>query len=85
MDYLKCLGPSAFNCKVDISRAFCNIRIDPGDLDLLGLSMDLIIWTILWCSVSGMDLFLSEMFQCYSKKKIWFPNLLNYLDDLIYI
>ena len=31
------LGPSAEIFKVDISRAFRHIRIDPGDIDLLGL------------------------------------------------
>ena len=31
------LGPAAENFKVDISRAFRHIRIDPGDIDLLGL------------------------------------------------
>ena len=34
---LKRLGPGALTYKVDISRAFRHIRIDPGDLDLLGL------------------------------------------------
>ena len=34
---LKRLGPGALIYKVDISRAFRHIRIDPGDLDLLGL------------------------------------------------
>ena len=31
------IGPSAHIFKVDISRAFRHIRIDPGDIDLLGL------------------------------------------------
>ena len=31
------LGPSACIFQVDISRAFRHIRIDPGDIDLLGL------------------------------------------------
>ena len=31
------LGPAAAIIKVDISRAFRHIRIDPGDIDLLGL------------------------------------------------
>ena len=37
VDNLKRLGPGALIYKVDISRAFRHIRIDPGDLDLLGL------------------------------------------------
>ena len=34
---LNAIGPSAKIFKVDISRAFRHIRIDPGDIDLLGL------------------------------------------------
>ena len=34
---LNAIGPSANIFKVDISRAFHHIRIDPGDIDLLGL------------------------------------------------
>ena len=35
---LNSLGPSAMLYKVDIRRAFRHIRVDPGDIDLLGLS-----------------------------------------------
>ena len=34
---LKVLGPGAMLFKLDISRAFRHIRIDPGDIDLLGI------------------------------------------------
>ena len=34
---LKNLGPSARIFKVDISRAFRQLKVDPGDIDLLGL------------------------------------------------
>ena len=37
VDRLKKLGPGALLYKVDISRAFHHLKIDPGDLDLLGL------------------------------------------------
>ena len=37
VDRLKNLGPGALLYKVDISRAFRHLNIDPGDLDLLGL------------------------------------------------
>ena len=37
VDHLKRLGPGALMYEVNISRAFRHIRIDPGDLDLLGL------------------------------------------------
>ena len=31
------LGPQALIYKIDISRTFCHLRIDPGDLELLGI------------------------------------------------
>ena len=34
---LKELGPGAMLFKIDISRAFRHIRIDPKDIDLLGI------------------------------------------------
>ena len=34
---LNALGPAAKNFKIDSSRAFRHVRIDPGDIDLLGL------------------------------------------------
>ena len=37
---LKSMGSNAQIYKIDISRAFRHIRIDPGDLDLLGLKHD---------------------------------------------
>ena len=40
VESLKQLGPTALLYKIDISRAFRHIRIDPGDLDLLGLRHD---------------------------------------------
>ena len=40
VDRLKKLGSGALLYKVDISRAFRHLKIDPGDLDLLGLKHD---------------------------------------------
>ena len=34
---VKQLGPGSLLYKVDISRSFCHLLIDPGDIDLLGL------------------------------------------------
>ena len=34
------LGPAAKLYKVDISRAFCHLRVDPADIDLLGFQVD---------------------------------------------
>ena len=37
IEELNTIGPGAKIFKVDISRAFRHLRIDPGDIDLLGL------------------------------------------------
>ena len=37
IEKLKLLGPGSLLYKVDISRAFRHLRIDPGDIDLLGI------------------------------------------------
>ena len=37
MDALVKLGPAALIYKIDISRAFRQIKIDPRDIDLLGI------------------------------------------------
>ena len=36
VEKIKQTGPGALFYKVDVSRAFGHIRIDPGDIDLLG-------------------------------------------------
>ena len=40
------LGPAPLIYKVDISRAFRQIKIDPRDIDLLGLNYEYIV--IIW-------------------------------------
>ena len=85
---LKKFGPGALIYKVDISRAFRHLRIDPGDLDLLGLKHDsyYLDGSLAFGFRHG-----SFFFQKYSDairfimKKFGFPNLLNYIDDLVYI
>ena len=34
------LGPGSLMFKIDISRAFRQLKVDPGDIDLLGLKQD---------------------------------------------
>ena len=34
------LGPGSLLCKVDIIRAFRQLKVDPGDITLLGLKLD---------------------------------------------
>ena len=48
---LNCLGENARLFKIDISRAFRNVRIDPGDAIHLGISWGVnIIWIKIWLS-----------------------------------
>ena len=85
---LKKLGPGALIYKVDISRAFRHLRIDPGDLDLLGLKHDsyYLDGSLAFGFRHG-----SFFFQKCSDAirfiitKFGYPNLLNYIDDLVYI
>ena len=37
-DRIKHLGPNALIYKVDLKRAFRNLKVDPGDFDMLGLT-----------------------------------------------
>ena len=85
---LRNLGPSAQMFKIEISRAFRHIKVDPGDIDLLGLKF-------------GNQYFLdrslafgfrhgSQIFQhCtdaihYIMAEHGYPLLFNYIDNLIY-
>ena len=82
------LGPSAEIFKVDISRAFRHIRIDPGDIDLLGLqhrgklNLDLSLpfgyrlGAFFFSKISGAVRFIMN--------KNGHNALLNYIDDFIY-
>ena len=82
-------GPAARIFKVDISRAFRHIRIDPGDIDLLGL----IHRDQLYLDLSlpfgyrlGAFFFqkISDAIRYIMQQK-GYPYLQNYIDDLIYI
>ena len=86
--YLKHLGPGALIYKVDISRAFRHITIDPRDLDLLGLKHGsyYLDGSLAFGFRHGSFYFqkCSDAIR-YIMKKFGYPNLLNYIDDLIYI
>ena len=86
-DALVQLGPGAMLYKVDISRAFRHLRIDPGDIDLLGVKhkhffLDV---TLPFRFRHG-----STFFTCCSDairhimRQHGFPGLWTYIDDLIY-
>ena len=85
---LRNLGPSAQIYKIDISGAFRQIKIDPGDIDLLGIKFQ--DQYFLDRSVAFRFRHGSLIFQrCtdairYIMAQHGFPLLYNYIDDLIY-
>ena len=88
VDRLKKLGPGALLYKVDISRAFHHLKIDPGDLDLLGLKHESYYLDGSLCFGFRHGSFFFQ--KCsdairYIMKTFGYPHLLNYIDDLIYI
>ena len=82
------LGPAAQLFKIDISRAFRQIKIDPGDIDLLGMKFQ--DQYFLDLSVPFGYRHGSKIFQrctdsiCHIMSKNGFPGLYNYIDDLIF-
>ena len=88
MNSLRNLGPSAQMFKIDISRAFRHIKIDPGDIDLLGIKFEnkyFLDRSFVFGFRHG-----SLIFQrctdaiCYIMTEHGYPLLFNYIDDLIY-
>ena len=85
---LNALGPSAKIFKVDISRAFRHVRIDPGDIDLLGLRFRNKYYADLappiWISLG--IIFFSKLSHSirYIMAQYGHPYLHNYIDDLLY-
>ena len=86
---LKALDTEALLYKIDISRAFSHIRIDPGDLDLLGLKHEhlFIDCTLPFRFRHGSIFFqrCTDAVRYIMKHKFHSPYLYNYIDDLIYI
>ena len=84
---LRNLGPGAMMYKIDISRAFRHLRIDPRDIDLLGLShYDTYIDASLPFGFRHGSIFFQRCSDAirYIMKEHGFPGLWNYIDDLIY-
>ena len=85
---LRKLGPGALIYKVDISRAFRHIRIDPGDIDLLGISHKNLFLDVSlpfgFRHGSGIFERCSDAIR-YIMKHFGHNALMNYIDDLIYI
>ena len=85
---LNVIGLAAHIFKVDISRAFRHIQIDPGDIDLLGLQhlgkyfIDL---SLPFGHKLGSFFFMKNSDEVhYNIKNNGHNSLLNYIDDLIY-
>ena len=82
------LGPGANIFKVDISRAFCHLRIDPGDIDVLALQHrdKLYIDLSLPFGYRLGAFFFSKISDAvrYIMSQNDHNALLNYIDDLIY-
>ena len=85
---LKQLGPAAMIYKVDISRAFRQIKIDPADIDLLGFKLKnkyFLDLSIAFGYHNG-----SQIFQrcadaiCFIMSQHGFHHLHKYIDELIY-
>ena len=86
VECIQLLGPSAMFFKVDLERAFRNLRMDPYDYPLLGLK---------WCDVTYIDIGVAfglkmgaamcqictdAIMLTLRKRNVW---LINYLDDYI--
>ena len=84
---LNTLGPGAMLYKVDISRAFRHIRVDPGDIDLLGLSYKGFYTDLLLpFRFRHSSIFFQRCSNAIHRimHQNDFPGLWNYIDDLIY-
>ena len=81
------LGLGSLMLKVDISRAFCQLKVDPGDIDLLGLKQDVyfIVQSVPFGYRHG-SIFFEKVTNSirYIMRKHGFNNLFNYVDHLIY-
>ena len=84
---LNSLGPGAMLYKVDIRRAFRHIRVDPGDIDLLGLSHNGLYTDLsLPFGFRHGSIFFTRCSDAirHIMRQNGFPGLWNYIDDLIY-
>ena len=81
------LGPGSLLYKVDISRAFRQLKVNPGDLDLLGLKHQsyFIDQSVPFGYRHG-SVFFEKVTDSirYIMRQQGFPHLYNYVDDLIY-
>ena len=86
-DALIQLGPGAMLYKVDISRAFRHLRIDPGDIDLLGVKHKHFFLDVkLPFGFRHGSTFFTHCSDAirHIMRQHGFPGLWTYIDDLIY-
>ena len=86
IERIKQFGPGAQLCKVDISRAFRQLRVDPRDIDLLGIKSDSYYLDLRSPLDSGVDPDSSRdpvLLLGISWQKNGYPGLINYIDNLI--
>ena len=86
-DALIKLGPGAMLYKVDISRVFSHLRIDPRDIDLLGLKhKDFFLDFMLPFGFHHGSIFFTRCSNVihHIVRQHHFEGLWNYIDDLIY-
>ena len=86
---LRHLGHGAQLFKIDISRAFRHLRVDPADIDLLGLQVDqchILDVSTPFGYWNGLLFFqrCSDTIR-YIMANHGFPVLYNYINDLIYV
>ena len=84
---MNAIDPAAQIFKLDISRVFCHIRINPGDIDLLSLQHQGKFYLIYLCHfgyrLGSFSLSNSATLRYFMKNND--DNaLLNYIDDLVY-
>ena len=81
------LGPGSLMFKVDISRAFRQLKVDPGEIDLLGLKQDayFIDQSVPFGYRHG-SIFFEKVTDTirFIMREHGSNNLFNYVDDLIY-
>ena len=81
------LGPGSLIYKIDISRAFRQLKVDPGDIDLLGLKLgDYYIDQSVPFGFRHGSFFFEKVTDSirFIMNKNGFPDLYNYVDDLLY-
>ena len=87
IDRVNEIGPGAHICKVDISKAFRQLRVDPNDIDLLGIKQDSYFLDVsIACGFTNDYGFFQRCTDPirYIMADQAYPGLINYIDDLVH-